>query len=715
MHLTIHNEIDPNRDYRYLELAQDDLAWSQGNEQIRILLVAFNIPGYYSLAVRILSLTTALTDDVNEKNDVRYIELDLGEDWKWLTAAIERWSPEIIGFTANIWNIATVVQVIKEIKVKHPRMITLLGGQEVSGSIDDLMAIYPDIDYILEGEGEVPFLQFLAYWDRSSRKLLAPRKVSGLRYRENGAVVSSGPARIIDDLDQLPSPILAGLVPVGTKNKLGVMLEGTRGCPYRCSFCFEGSRITKVRMASLERLSAEAHFMAARGATYFHLMDPILCNSKPERIKGIADLFKDLSRQYKLQISLETYAQHINDRIASYLSEFTILDVGLQSINSATQKAIHRSFHMKRFQEGLASLRRVNPNFNLYLICGLPNETLLSFLQGIEFVLGERPVRIFINELCLLNGTQLRRQAAEYGYEFNPTPPYEVYASKWMDRFEMKLANTFSGVLSRQFNLSIRALLPLAPWVKHAPTPAGKKLVLNLCKGGAAGGTGLPDAVARIGGGQDLKESAGADVEIIVAEQPCTPQAQRMLGQLQLMGASRLKITGPMQAFSDCGTVEKLVALGVLHFKTFLEAGNDGWLPSGSDGSDRLKHIGRTFNMKGYASLRPFFEIVVLHSGEDLKTYRNFVVSACQSPAELVSIPACIADRGDAWVREMSVCFREAVNSGKWLKVPAIIARKAMNGIRDRDAVLAFLHRLDLLSSEPNVPPYMMEEHPGTT
>jgi len=269
-------------------------------------------------------------------------------------------------------------------------------------------------------------------------------------------------------------------------------------------------------------------------------------------------------------------------------------------------------------------------------------------------------------------------------------------------------------VLSRRFNLSIRALFPLAPWVKHASPPTGKKFTLDLCRGPVAAVTGHPASNARPGGGPDLREAAGADVEIIVAGSPCTPPTQRIFGQLQLMGASRLKITGPLQAFADSSAVEQLVGLGVMHYKTFLVAGEGGRFSSGPDGPDGLKHITRTFSMKGYASLRPFAEIVVLPSGEDPAAYRNAVVSACQSPAEVVSIPASIADRGDTWVREMADCFRNAVNSEKWLKVPAVVAREALNGIRDRDAVIALLERLDLLSNEPDVPPYRIKEHPGS-
>lgn len=686
MNFTIHNALDPDVDYRFLELSRAD-DWPRTDGRIRTLLIAFNVPGYYSLPVRILSLMTALTDEVSMGHDVRYVELDLGEDWSWLPETVERWHPEIVGLSANIWNIQIVLQAVKDLKDRMPHLVTLLGGQEVTGSVDDLLSSSPDIDYVLDGEGEIPFLQFLLAWDRNFGKLDAPSRVSGLQYRDSGSVVFTGPSQIVDDLDRLPSPVLAGLVPVGTKNKLGVMLEGARGCPYQCSFCFEGSRVIKVRMASLDRLSAEANYMADRGATYFHLMDPILCNSKPERLKGIAELFQDLNRKHKLQISLETYAQHINDQIAPYLSEFTILDVGLQSTNPATLKEIRRSFSMERFREGLASLRKVNPNFNLYLICGLPHETLLTFLQGIEFVLGERPVRMFINELCLLNGTELRRRAADYGYQFNATPPYRVFASAWMDRFEMRMANTFSSVLYRQFNSSIRALFPLAPWVRHAPPSTGNAVALDL----------------RAAAGADLKGTAGADVEVIVPDAPAMQQTRRIFGQLQLMGASRLKVTSPVQAFADSDTVEQLVALGVLQFKTFLAAGDGGKLPGVPEG---LQHITRTFSVKGYASLKPFSEVVVLPMGDDPGAYRATVDGAIHGPAELVSIPASVAERGASWTREMAACFRAAVDHGKWLRVPPAIAREAIAGIRDRDAVLEHLQRLGLLSGEPDAPPY---------
>jgi radical SAM superfamily enzyme YgiQ (UPF0313 family) len=722
MESSIKNNLEADKEYRFLELTPQTVAWPRRDGCSRVLLVAFNVPGYYSMAIRSLALTSTLCEETNGSHDVRYVEINVNDDREPLLERIRCWEPTVVGFSVNIWNLTVSMDFIKAVRKLLPSTAILLGGQEVTGSAAGFMKNHAEIEYVIEGEGEIPFLQFLAGWDPGTRKLADPANVSGLTYRDNGLIVTTGPARIVPSLDDLPSPILAGLVPVHEKNKLGVMLEGARGCPFRCSFCFEGARSNKVRTSSLARLAAEARHMASRGATYFHIMDPILCNSEPERLKGLSGLFRDLSRRHKMQVSLETYAQHIDDRTAAHLSEFTIIDVGLQSINPATLREIRRSFRRDRFLKGLASIRKVTPNFNIYLICGLPHETLTTFLKGILFVLGERPARIFINELCLLNGTELRWRHAEYGYDFNPSPPYRVYASRWMNHFEMQLANVLSSVVYRGYNSSIRALFPSAPWIRTLALPTGKTVAFELhtecrrtCPGCSAAAdsrtTAGPDAWESL-----IRDAAGADVEILGADPVHSPAGRRLSARLQFAGAARLKMTSPPEAFADPEMIEKLVSNGVLHYKTFLastELQRKEQDPLSDHAEDRLrylKNITRAFSIKGYSSIRPISELVVIYSGEAPETYRKAVDLACRCNVDLVSIPLILQDRGEAWVREMADCFRENVRTGTWLKVPEGIARAALKDVRDLEAVLSLLKQLGLLSDEPNTPPCMVSE-----
>ncbi len=387
-----------------------------------------------------------------------------------------------------------------------------------------------------------------------------------------------------------------------------------------------------------------------------------------------------------MQISLETYAQHIHDGIAPYLADFTIIDVGLQSINPETQKEIRRSFSRERFRDGLASLRRVNPNFNLYLICGLPHETLRTFLEGVEFVLAERPARIFINELCLLNGTELRRRAAEYGYDFSPAPPYWVHASTWMDRWELKIAHVLSKIVVKRYNLSLRALFPLAPWVRSAPPPTGRRVVLRL------------DAAPTPA---ELNSAAGADVEVVApAAGGGVPDLLRLLGQLQLIGAARITVSAPPAAFTDAQLVERLIALGALQFTVMPAPG----LPEGPAALAPVGNLVRAYSVKGYAAIIPFSEIVVPVDGSGIDRYQERVDEACRSGADLVTIPDGIQQLGDGWTAAAADLFRRRVSEGRWLRVPRPAAERGLEGLRDRGAALDLMERLGLLSGAAGGP-----------
>ncbi|MCK4910901.1 MAG: B12-binding domain-containing radical SAM protein [Thermodesulfovibrionales bacterium] len=702
-----------NRDYTYLELTREKGSWPLREEdgRVRVLLVSVNIPGYYSMAVRILALMAA-SSELDSRYDVRYFELDNNEDPEILAALVKEWRPSILAMSVNIWNRVISLDFIKTIKQEMSALTVIFGGQEVTGAVDDCLADSPELDYIIDGEGEVPFIEFLEQWDQAACALRDAPKVSGLRYRRDGEIVSNGPAGIVRDMDDIPSPILAGLVPVATRNKLGVMIEGARGCPYKCSFCFEGGRRSKVRVASFERMKQEVDFMVARGSTYFHLLDPILSNSNEKRIGEIAGLFRGFEREHKLQISIETYAQHITEKIAKDFLAFSIIDVGLQSINPETVKEIHRSFKMDKFKSGLALFRKHNVPSNIYLICGLPFETFTTFLEGIRFVMDQSPTRIFINELCLLNGTELRRRAGEYAYDFDPQPPYQINASKWMDRDEVKTLNVLAKAIERQYNLSSVAVMPSAPWVRTSADSKCKALVVSLL----SDPSGLSKKDAPAGVLEDLSgtkvefdsvdelldHAGGGDVDVMLEGALDSVVLQRTLGKLQLSGVARVRLWAPLATYCghDTPVVEKLVKLGLWHFKVLYAGQHDAGEGAGVDrGSlECLENLCRSYNLQGYASVRPFVDIVVVYNGQTLEQYMEAVDAALDSQADMVTLPEAVQQMGEPWVSQIAAKCKKAVSMGKWLRAPENAIADLMAGMGKAGHEAGLLKEMGLVS-----------------
>ena len=92
--------------------------------------------------------------------------------------------PDVVSFSSYIWNITKTLEICKKIKKIHNCKI-VLGGPEVAYRPKDILEKYDFIDFVLSGEGEWSFPDFL---DNINEDL---SKVAGLSYRKNGEIISS--------------------------------------------------------------------------------------------------------------------------------------------------------------------------------------------------------------------------------------------------------------------------------------------------------------------------------------------------------------------------------------------------------------------------------------------------------------------------------------------------------------------------------------------
>lgn len=699
--------MNSSQDARFLELetGADAGAWPERPGATRVLLVALNVPGYYSLAVRLLALTAHTAPQLRDAVDVRFWEGHWRDDPAAVAAAVVARRPALVAFTVNIWNRVPVLAAAAIIRRALPGTKILLGGQEVTNAVDNCLDLCDAVDYIIDGEGELPFVELLAAWDRGRNTLGDPEAVSGLHYRAGAERRFTGPARFVGSLDELPSPVLAGLVPVNRKNKMGVMIEGARSCPNQCSFCFEGGKRVPVRMASLERIRAEVDHMVAAGVRYFHLLDPILANSKVDRLAALAELFRTLKREHRVEVAVETYAQRVTEEIARALSAFSIIDIGLQSANEETMRAIRRPFNRERFLAGVDFLRDAGAPFNIYLISGLPHETLETYLANIRFVLDQKPTKFFMNELLLLNGTELRRRAEEFGYVYDRTPNYQVHATRWMGQRDLNLAYAVSKVVERRYNLSLRALFPSSPWAPKSTAATGRALIAAVqgCAGACTGcaGAGLP-AAAALPLPAGLQQVRGEEVLFLCGAGVDAPGVVPLLERSSFFGAARLEVACHPAAFADTATIERVCRRGVRYFRTFVEAG----------GANAERDLATLESFRARAGEAFDHDII---SGIDVTVraapactpadYRSAVERVLRDPLTVVAVPAALADRGAAWDETLEALFLDAVERRRWVFLPPRLARTAL-GRWDRAEELAVrLEELGLITAVADAPP----------
>ena len=202
--------------------------------------------------------------------------------------------------------------------------------------------------------------------------------------------------------------------------------------------------------------------MVQKGVRSFHILDPILGNSDKERlnrVNGIIEKYIVSLKNYSL--SVEVYAEHINEDMIGLLKNFTMFDIGLQSITPAALRNIRRGYVRNRFLKGVNLLKRLNQQTNIYLLLGLPGENFFLFLQGVRFTILLDVSRLFINHLLILNGTQLRNESRKHKLRFSKLPPYITLSNTTFSEHEIFLARVFGDTIIKEHDAKIRQFLPM--------------------------------------------------------------------------------------------------------------------------------------------------------------------------------------------------------------------------------------------------------------
>ncbi len=197
-----------------------------------------------------------------------------GIDWRGLEQRVEACNPDIVASsglsTCNAYIAAHVLEVAKKV---NPGTLTVTGGQHFTALAQESLEEYPEIDVIVRGEGEQSFTDLVQAF--KEKRSLA--QVQGISYRQDGVIIHTSERVLIQDLDDLPMPGYHFVedhigkyhftMMAGANNRYG-LIEGSRGCPYRCTFCtqwrfWQGRRRVKTprRIADEMRLCHERYGM----------------------------------------------------------------------------------------------------------------------------------------------------------------------------------------------------------------------------------------------------------------------------------------------------------------------------------------------------------------------------------------------------------------------------------------------------------------------
>lgn len=353
-------------------------------------------------------------------DDIALIEFAADATPEAIAGQILATNPAIVALSCYVWNIQTFRAVCACLKAARADLTVVLGGPEVGPVGDAVLAANPGVDVVVKSEGEVTFAQLV----RAVRDGESYAGISGIWYRDGAAIVDTGEAPILMDLNTLPSPHQPAYA---INERRIVSIETQRGCVFRCNFCFYNKDLSiRNRRFDLERVKREIRFWLERDVIEIYLMDPIF-NLKAERAKELCRFIAEHNRG-GVVFHAEVWAEFIDEELARLMRAANVrfVEVGLQTTEESALAAVERRLRMAPFLDGIGFLKAHGITFELQLIYGLPGETAASFRRSLDFAARLDPPNLAVFPLMVLPGTELWRKAASIGLRYDPEPPYYV-------------------------------------------------------------------------------------------------------------------------------------------------------------------------------------------------------------------------------------------------------------------------------------------------
>jgi radical SAM superfamily enzyme YgiQ (UPF0313 family) len=344
--------------------------------------------------------------------------------------------PDVVGFTIYFWNNELSRRMARAIKERFPSALIIFGGNDVTNQGEGLLRESNFVDVVCNGEGERVFKNFLTQVLSGEPDL---GEVRGLTFRgRDGSVLTTPGEDRISDLGEIPSPFLTGVFSGrDVKNSRVIVYEFSRGCPYKCSFCYWGGAInTRVRRFSLDRIGRDLSFILEHmeeNSTLF-LADANfgMVDHDVEIARLLAGTLRGVNKSVFL---FANWAKNTTRRVveaARILFEGRLITSVTLSAQSLNDEAL---LHAQRKNIPFEYYRKLQAEFNdlgiptyTELLLGMPGESYDSFMEGVERVIesGGHPV---IYPLLLLNNTDYARPEVRERFSLRTRlMPYQMFS-----------------------------------------------------------------------------------------------------------------------------------------------------------------------------------------------------------------------------------------------------------------------------------------------
>jgi len=244
----------------------------------------------------------------------------------------------------------------------------VFGGVGATFLWELLLHHFPEIDYVVAGEGEHAFAELVRHLERGDKTGAAT--VPGIAHRRNGAAVCNPPPQPVDDLDALPDP---------SRYFTFSHLVSSRGCPSNCRW---------------------------KGVDFFFVSDDTF-TLKPKRVIDICR--RMLDRGLNVSWAAISRIDRIDEEMLFWMRKAGCIQIsyGVEHGSPKIRRELGKHFTDQQIHRAFALTTGYGIIARAYFIYGCPGESDRTVDQTIALIRKIRPLSAIFYLLALFPGTAL--------------------------------------------------------------------------------------------------------------------------------------------------------------------------------------------------------------------------------------------------------------------------------------------------------------------
>jgi anaerobic magnesium-protoporphyrin IX monomethyl ester cyclase len=274
------------------------------------------------------------------------------------------------------------------------------------------------VDFVIIGEGEITLKELINTIENCESDF---RKIDGLAFKENAAIIKTSPRQIVKELDTFPMPAW-DLVDISSYKKIwlenhnyfSLNIATTRGCPFKCNWCAKPIYGNRYNSRSPQKVAEEIEYLINDCDVHHLWMCDDIFGLKPGWVQEFRDVVKakGLKFKYKIQSRVDLLLQE--DTISALAeSGAETVWVGAESGSQKILDAMDKGTTIEQIYKATNLLKKNRIRVGFFLQFGYLGENKEDIEKTINMVLELMPDEIGISVSYPLPGTKFYEKVKE--------------------------------------------------------------------------------------------------------------------------------------------------------------------------------------------------------------------------------------------------------------------------------------------------------------